>query len=74
MYTFIYIYVYVCIYMYASMEVDWPSRRALSGSFDRTLKLWDLESACCVDTFRGHKGSALSPFPQYSLRGGTSGS
>jgi WD40 repeat protein len=28
-------------------------RLALSGSGDNTLKLWDLESGCCLATFTG---------------------
>ena len=31
-------------------------RRALSGSDDKTLKLWDLESGACLRTLEGHSG------------------
>jgi WD40 repeat protein len=32
-------------------------RRALSGSDDRTLRLWDLDSGQCLRTLRGHSDS-----------------
>jgi WD40 repeat protein len=33
------------------------SRRAISASGDRTLRLWDLESAQTIQTTEGHTGS-----------------
>eukprot|EP00443_Scrippsiella_acuminata_P054885 CAMPEP_0115552758 /NCGR_PEP_ID=MMETSP0271-20121206/96406_1 /TAXON_ID=71861 /ORGANISM="Scrippsiella trochoidea, Strain CCMP3099" /LENGTH=102 /DNA_ID=CAMNT_0002986389 /DNA_START=31 /DNA_END=336 /DNA_ORIENTATION=+ len=33
------------------MVVDWQSRRALTGSHDCRLKLWDLDHCICVGTF-----------------------
>ena len=32
-------------------------RRALSGSADKTLRLWDLDSGHCLRTFEGHRDS-----------------
>jgi len=34
-------------------------RRALSGSLDSTLRLWDLDSGACISTLRGH-GDAIT--------------
>lgn len=38
------------------VDVDWTSRCALTGSEDRTLKLWDLDFGFCVETLHGHMG------------------
>jgi WD40 repeat protein len=35
------------------------SRRALSGAFDNTVRLWDLESGRCLRVFDGHTASIL---------------
>ena len=47
--------------------------QALSGSRDRTLKLWDLETGRLLDTFTGHKGMvlavAVSPDGRHALSG-----
>jgi WD40 repeat protein len=37
-----------------SMSAD--GRRALSGSWDETVRLWDLETGACLRTLRGHTG------------------
>jgi serine/threonine protein kinase len=51
-------------------------RRALSGSTDKTLKLWDLETGQCLRTLTGHKAGvnavALSGDGRRALSGGTS--
>ena len=49
-------------------------RRALSGSSDKTLKLWDLETGVCLHTLTGHTGSvetvAMTSDGQRVLSGG----
>ena len=35
-------------------------RKALSGSEDKTLKLWDVSSGRCLRTFMGHSGAVFS--------------
>eukprot|EP00438_Fugacium_kawagutii_P021556 Skav208797 [mRNA] locus=scaffold478:105517:109834:- [translate_table: standard] len=37
--------------MVKAVRLHWPSRRAISGSSDGTLKLWNVEDAACVMTF-----------------------
>jgi len=36
------------------LTMDWPSRRALAGSSDRSLRLYDLSTGKCVRTLLGH--------------------
>ncbi|CAK0738238.1 dynein assembly factor with WDR repeat domains 1 [Gammaproteobacteria bacterium] len=36
------------------------SRRCLTGSFDNTARLWDVESGICLLTFQGHQGTVTS--------------
>jgi WD40 repeat protein len=35
-------------------------RFAVSGSVDRTVKIWDLEAGSCVGTLEGHQGGVQS--------------
>lgn len=37
-----------------ALTADWKVSQAVSGSFDGTLAIWDLEAACCVAEFSGH--------------------
>merc|ERR1719259_955221 len=45
-----------------SISVDWASRRALTGSHDCHLKLWDLDHCLCVATMKSddHPAFCLS--------------
>jgi WD40 repeat protein len=35
-------------------------RRAVSGSGDKTVRVWDLESGRCLATLKGHTENVLS--------------
>ena len=37
-----------------SVSVSPDGRRAVSGSADKTLRVWDLESGACLRTLEGH--------------------
>jgi WD40 repeat protein/serine/threonine protein kinase len=56
-----------------SVALGADGRYGLSGSYDKTLKLWDLSSGCCVRTFEGHAKAvtsvALGPDGRYGLSG-----
>lgn len=32
------------------------NNRLITGSYDFTLKIWDIETGCCLNTFTGHMG------------------
>ena len=42
-----------------SVSVMADGRRAVSGSLDRTLRVWDLESGSCLRTLEGHTDSVM---------------
>jgi WD40 repeat protein len=44
----------------SSVSVSGDGRHALSGSYDGTLKLWDVPSGRCLRTFEGHKVAVRS--------------
>jgi len=44
----------------SSVSFSPDARWGLSGSWDGTLKLWELNSGQCVRTFEGHKAFVLS--------------
>ena len=44
----------------SSVAMAPDSRTALSGSYDKTLKLWDLKSGALLRTFEGHQGGVSS--------------
>ena len=39
--------------------LEFDSRRIITGSRDRTIKVWSLETGRCLATFMGHRGSVL---------------
>ena len=48
-----------------SVQITPDGRFAVSGSNDKTVKVWDLEAGTCVGTLEGHQSSvhsvAISP-------------
>ncbi len=55
------------------MALTPDGRRALSGSADKTLRLWDLETGACLKILEGHTGRvesvALTPDGRRALSG-----
>lgn len=53
--------------------VPWGSHYIVSGSYDSTLRVWDLSSGKCVATCQGHDGKvySLAASRQYVFSGGT---
>ena len=47
---------------------------ALSGSTDKTLKLWDLDRAVCMATLEGHGDSVLCVSADFASQRALSGS
>eukprot|EP00746_Dinoflagellata_sp_MGD_P151148 gnl/MRDRNA2_/MRDRNA2_82818_c0_seq1.p1 gnl/MRDRNA2_/MRDRNA2_82818_c0~~gnl/MRDRNA2_/MRDRNA2_82818_c0_seq1.p1 ORF type:complete len:530 (-),score=94.10 gnl/MRDRNA2_/MRDRNA2_82818_c0_seq1:49-1638(-) len=43
-----------------SVAADWQGSRALTGCEDGSIRLWLLESGCCVGKFTGHHGAIWS--------------
>ncbi len=41
-----------------SVSVTPDGRRAVSGSWDKTLRVWDLESGRCLRTLEGHSSGS----------------
>ena len=46
-----------CSYSVYCLEFD--SSRIITGSRDRTIKVWSLKTGNCLATFTGHRGSVL---------------
>ncbi len=44
----------------ASVSLSGDSRMALSGSWDKTLKLWEVTAGRCLHTFNGHSAEVTS--------------
>lgn len=60
-----------------SVAITPDGKRAVSASSDRTLKVWDLASGRCTDTFKGHEekvyGVAVTPNGKCAVSGSVSG-
>jgi WD40 repeat protein len=60
-----------------SVKISPDGRWGLSGSYDKTLRLWDLTSGECLRSFEGHTGTlssvAFSPDGRWGLSGSRDG-
>jgi len=58
-----------------SVSISPDGRWGLSGSMDKTLRLWELATGQCVRTFKGHGGQvssvSISPDGRWALSGGS---
>lgn len=41
--------------------VDFNEKFILSGSVDKTVKVWDVKSGTCRHTFRSHDAAGITP-------------
>mmetsp|Transcript_42067 Transcript_42067/g.72880 ORF Transcript_42067/g.72880 Transcript_42067/m.72880 type:complete len:310 (-) Transcript_42067:24-953(-) len=46
--------------------MKWDTKRVLTSSYDKTIKLWDIDEATCMQTLRGHEGPACCADPDWS--------
>jgi WD40 repeat protein len=60
-----------------SVAISSDGKYALSGSEDRTIRLWDIETGNLIRTFEGHRRAvtsvAISPDNRYALSGSEDG-
>ncbi|CAE7342315.1 FBXW7 [Symbiodinium natans] len=57
------------------VRLNWPRRRALSGSCDGTLKLWDLDAeSSCIRSLHGHQDEVWSADVDWARSRALSGS
>jgi WD40 repeat protein len=40
--------------------MDTKRNLVVSGSYDTTLKVWELNTGACLNTLRGHSGAVLA--------------
>jgi len=61
-------------YGVASVSLSADGSYAISGSYDSTLKLWDVNTGQCLRTFKGHSGYvksvSLSADGEHAISGG----
>ena len=43
----------------SAAQFDFTGDYCLTGSVDRTAKLWDTQTGACIETFRGHEDEVL---------------
>lgn len=63
MYVYMYVYVFFWIGHTAeivSLDFDTPGNRIITGSFDNTVKVWDVRTGRCVHSLTGHQGEISS--------------
>jgi WD40 repeat protein len=49
-----------------SVSLSSDGKLALSGSYDKTLKLWDVKTGNCLRTFEGHQEEVLTVYRTYA--------
>jgi WD40 repeat protein/tRNA A-37 threonylcarbamoyl transferase component Bud32 len=56
-----------------SVSITQDGRYAVSGSHDKTLRLWDIETGQCLQTMEGHTGgvfsASITPDARYAVSG-----
>jgi WD40 repeat protein len=58
--TYIYICIYICIFICECINIDiLESRHLWSGSADRTIRVWDINSGRCIGILNANSGGML---------------